>query len=43
MCESSSRELYAWCGKNKNRVYIPEWLLKEWGMTVDITWWYPTA
>lgn len=33
----SSRELYAWCDENKNRVYIPEWLLKEWGMTVHLS------
>ncbi len=32
---TSSRELRAWCTQNRNRVYIPEWLLKEWGITVD--------
>lgn len=32
-----SRELRVWCDRNRNRVYIPEWLLKEWGMTVDVT------
>ena len=32
---TSSRELRAWCEQNRNRVYIPEWLLKEWGITVD--------
>jgi hypothetical protein len=30
-----SRELRAWCKQNRNRVYIPEWLLEEWGITVD--------
>ena len=34
---TSSRELRAWCEKNRNRVYIPEWLLEEWGITVDPT------
>jgi hypothetical protein len=34
---ASSRELRAWCERNRNRVYIPEWLLKEWGLTVDAT------
>src|SRR5260370_21062657 len=24
---TSSRELRAWCERNRNRVYIPEWLL----------------
>jgi hypothetical protein len=32
-----SRELHAWCRPNRNRVYIPEWLLEEWGITVDAT------
>jgi hypothetical protein len=32
---TSSRELRAWCEQNRNRVYIPEWLLKEWGILVD--------
>jgi len=31
----SSRELRRWCERNKNRCYIPEWLLKEWGIVVD--------
>jgi hypothetical protein len=33
---TSSRELRAWCKQNRNRVYIPEWLLEEWGITVDL-------
>ena len=33
---TSSRELRAWCVRNKNRIYIPEWLLQEWGITVDV-------
>jgi len=26
----------AWCEQNRNRCYIPEWLLKKWGITVDL-------
>jgi hypothetical protein len=32
---ASSRELRLWCVGNKNRIYIPEWLLGEWGLIVD--------
>jgi hypothetical protein len=32
---TSSIELRTWCEQNRNRLYIPEWLLKEWGITVD--------
>jgi hypothetical protein len=32
---TSSRELRAWCKQNRNRCYVPEWLLKEWDITVD--------
>jgi len=31
-----SIELRAWCEQNRNRLYIPEWLLEEWGITVDL-------
>lgn len=31
----SSAELKRWCHHNRNRVYIPEWLLDEWGIQVD--------
>jgi hypothetical protein len=34
---TSSAELRAWCEQNRNRLYIPEWLLEEWGITVDLT------
>jgi hypothetical protein len=34
---SSSLELHAWCEQNRNRLYVPEWLLEEWGITVDLT------
>jgi hypothetical protein len=33
-CEGS-RELKKWCERNKDRCYIPEWLLKRWGMSVE--------
>jgi hypothetical protein len=33
---TSSRELHTWCERNRNRFYIPEWLLEEWGITVDL-------
>jgi hypothetical protein len=32
---ASSRELRAWCEQNRNRYYIPEWLLDEWDISVD--------
>ena len=32
-----SAELRNWCKQNKNRVYIPQWLLKAWSLTVDPT------
>ena len=34
---TSSAELRTWCERNKNRLYIPEWLLAEWRLTVDAT------
>jgi hypothetical protein len=34
---TSSRELRIWCEQNRNRLYVPEWLLEEWGITVDPT------
>jgi hypothetical protein len=27
--------LKRWCYRNRNRVYVPEWLLAEWGMRVQ--------
>jgi hypothetical protein len=32
---ASSAELRSWCEHNRNRCYIPEWLLKKWGIAVD--------
>jgi len=34
---TASHELKRWCECNRNRVYIPEWLLKEWDMRVEIS------
>ncbi|HKV78100.1 MAG TPA: hypothetical protein VJP02_08185 [Candidatus Sulfotelmatobacter sp.] len=30
-----SATLKRWCDRNRNRVYVPEWLLTEWGMQVE--------
>jgi len=30
-----SAELHKWCEENRNRCYIPEWLLNEWEIRVD--------
>jgi len=31
----ASMPLKRWCDRNRNRVYVPEWLLVEWGMKVE--------
>ena len=31
----SSDPLRRWCEHNRDRCYVPEWLLKRWGMAVD--------
>jgi hypothetical protein len=31
----ASEELRHWCERNKDRCYIPEWLLKQWEISVD--------
>jgi hypothetical protein len=31
----ASEELRRWCERNKDRCYIPEWLLKRWQIAVD--------
>jgi hypothetical protein len=36
---TASARLRAWCEDNKNRYYIPEWLLGEWEITVDAMAW----
>jgi hypothetical protein len=30
-----SFELRRWCWQNRNRFYIPEWLLQEWHIPID--------
>ena len=35
---SSSSQLRIWCERNGNRCYVPEWLLKEWGIMPDVGW-----
>jgi hypothetical protein len=32
---ASSTELQRWCEENRNRCYVPEWLLSEWGIKVE--------
>ena len=32
---TASDELRRWCEHNRNRVYVPEWLLEAWGMQVE--------
>jgi hypothetical protein len=31
----ASPELLQWCERNRNRVYVPEWLLDEWLIAVE--------
>jgi hypothetical protein len=31
-----SAELRSWCERNRNRCYVPEWLLKTWGIIVNL-------
>jgi len=33
----TSAELKRWCERNRNRVYVPEWLLEAWAMSVEAT------
>jgi hypothetical protein len=32
---AQSQMLRDWCEDNRNKCYIPEWLLKAWGITVN--------
>jgi hypothetical protein len=32
---ATSEGLKQWCERNKDRCYIPEWLLKRWQIAVD--------
>jgi len=38
-----SVELKRWCQRNKNRCYIPEVLLEEWGIEVELSYGHPAA
>jgi hypothetical protein len=33
---TSSAALRMWCEQNRNRHYVPEWLLEEWDITVEL-------
>lgn len=33
---AASLELKRWCERNRNRCYVPEWLLEQWDLTVEI-------
>jgi hypothetical protein len=35
---ASSPELKKWCEGNRNRCYVPEWLLEKWEMTVELSY-----
>lgn len=32
---AASTQLREWCERNRNQFYVPEWLLKRWGMHVN--------
>ncbi len=34
---ASSHALRTWCKRNRNRIYIPEWLFEKWCIAVDPT------
>jgi hypothetical protein len=34
---AASTQLRNWCERNRNRCYIPEWLLGAWGIQVEPT------
>ena len=34
----SSPELKRWCVSNRNRCYVPEWLLKEFNLEVELNY-----
>jgi hypothetical protein len=33
---ASLRELKRWCDFNRDRYYVPEWLLETWDMRVEV-------
>ena len=34
----TSQALRIWCEHNRNRCYIPEWLLEEWHIVVELSY-----
>jgi hypothetical protein len=34
----ASSALKRWCDHNRNRLYVPEWLLARWDMEVETNW-----
>ena len=36
---TASYDLRRWCERNRNRVYVPEWLLEAWGIEVEPIFW----
>ena len=36
-----SNELRRWCVHNRNRVYVPEWLLEKWAIVVHVNFDWP--
>jgi hypothetical protein len=35
---ASSAKLKGWCERNRNHFYVPEWLLEEWGIKVELNY-----
>src|SRR5690349_11447490 len=35
-----SAPLRDWCERNRNRCYVPEWLLKAWKISVDLSFFH---
>ena len=35
---AASLELRRWCQLNRNRCFVPEWLLEKWDMDVEISY-----
>jgi len=35
---AAAPHLQEWCLRNKNRRYVPEWLLDTWEMTVEVNY-----
>jgi hypothetical protein len=35
---ATSTALRRWCEHNRNQFYVPEWLLEEWGIKVELNY-----